>query len=73
MSLNELNPETILKGVCDDDDVSRYKGRFRYEVPPNIFAVAEVWWNLVFWVRLNENVGCMEGHEELAREPVYYY
>lgn len=27
--------------MCDDENVVEYKGRFRYEVQPNIFALAE--------------------------------
>lgn len=40
--LVSVNPFRYTKGVCDDENVSTYRGRFRYEVPPNIFALAEV-------------------------------
>lgn len=42
--LVSVNPFRHIKGVCDDDNVPSYKGRFRYEVPPNIFALAEDAW-----------------------------
>lgn len=39
--LVSVNPFRWIKGLCDDENVLEYKGRFRYEVQPNIFALAE--------------------------------
>jgi myosin-1 len=39
--LISVNPFMYIKGLCDNENVEEYKGRFRYEVPPNIFALAE--------------------------------
>lgn len=54
--LVSVNPFKYIKGICDNEQVDGilnffcgvffssyvdYKGRFRYEVPPNIFALAE--------------------------------
>tara|TARA_R110002050_G_C8937117_1_gene512370 strand:- start:1074 stop:1568 length:495 start_codon:yes stop_codon:yes gene_type:complete len=35
-----VNPYQDL-GICTDDWISCYKGRFRHELPPHIFALAE--------------------------------
>ena len=39
--LISVNPFKRIKGLCDDEQVDDYKNRFRHEVPPNIFALAE--------------------------------
>lgn len=36
-----VNPFRLIKGVCDPENVQEYKGRFRHEVPPNVFALSE--------------------------------
>jgi len=39
--LVSVNPFRLIKGVCDPENVQEYKGRFRHEVPPNVFALSE--------------------------------
>ncbi|XP_049849334.1 myosin heavy chain IB-like [Schistocerca gregaria] len=39
--LLSVNPFRRIPGICDTEQVDEYRGRFRYEVPPNIFALAE--------------------------------
>jgi len=39
--LISVNPFRLIKGLCDEENVIEYKGRFRHEVQPNIFALAE--------------------------------
>eukprot|EP01129_Flabellula_baltica_P002905 TRINITY_DN12788_c0_g1_i1.p1 TRINITY_DN12788_c0_g1~~TRINITY_DN12788_c0_g1_i1.p1 ORF type:complete len:1025 (-),score=286.40 TRINITY_DN12788_c0_g1_i1:18-3092(-) len=39
--LVSVNPFRWIKGICDDENVPEYRGRFRHEVPPNAFVIAE--------------------------------
>lgn len=39
--LISVNPFRYIKGLCDPEQVDDYKNRFRHEVPPNVFALAE--------------------------------
>eukprot|EP01122_Echinamoeba_exundans_P000766 TRINITY_DN106_c0_g2_i1.p1 TRINITY_DN106_c0_g2~~TRINITY_DN106_c0_g2_i1.p1 ORF type:complete len:1054 (-),score=319.54 TRINITY_DN106_c0_g2_i1:104-3265(-) len=39
--LISVNPFKRIPNLCDDAQVDDYKNRFRHEVPPNIFALAE--------------------------------
>lgn len=39
--LLSVNPFRLIPGVCDIEQVDDYRNRFRHEVPPNIFALAE--------------------------------
>eukprot|EP01125_Pyxidicula_operculata_P008053 TRINITY_DN2724_c0_g1_i1.p1 TRINITY_DN2724_c0_g1~~TRINITY_DN2724_c0_g1_i1.p1 ORF type:complete len:1027 (-),score=294.17 TRINITY_DN2724_c0_g1_i1:177-3257(-) len=39
--LISVNPFRHIPGICDIEQVADFKGRFRHEVPPNIFALAE--------------------------------
>jgi myosin-1 len=39
--LISVNPFRWIKGICDDENVDQFRGRFRHEVQPNIFALAE--------------------------------
>lgn len=39
--LLSINPFRLIPGICDIEQVDDYRNRFRHEVPPNIFALAE--------------------------------
>eukprot|EP01120_Amphizonella_sp_Union-15-10_P012713 TRINITY_DN5718_c0_g1_i1.p1 TRINITY_DN5718_c0_g1~~TRINITY_DN5718_c0_g1_i1.p1 ORF type:complete len:1049 (-),score=243.18 TRINITY_DN5718_c0_g1_i1:114-3260(-) len=39
--LVSVNPFRWIKGLCDDEQVEEYRGRFRHELRPNVFALAE--------------------------------
>jgi myosin-1 len=39
--LLSVNPFKHIPGLCDPEQVDDYRNRFRYEVPPNIYALAE--------------------------------
>lgn len=39
--LISVNPFKFIPGISDHDQVEKYRGKFRHELPPHIFALAE--------------------------------
>mmetsp|Transcript_7649 Transcript_7649/g.8405 ORF Transcript_7649/g.8405 Transcript_7649/m.8405 type:complete len:1044 (+) Transcript_7649:102-3233(+) len=54
--LISVNPFRWIKGITDDEQVEEYRGRFRHELPPNVFALAEEAYRSVKGEQMNQCV-----------------